>query len=215
MPNFTYNSDTRRYRDADSGRFVSPTRLIEARDLFADSQIEKAGALASRLASGEITVQEWLLRMRREVKQSYLAEYILGRGGRNSMTQSDFGRIGHMLRTQYGYLQQFAEEVRAGRLSAAQIGQRGGLYFSGAVHAFERGRSESYGGLQLPAYPGDGTSECMTNDRCHWRIVEGDEEWRAYWTLGGAEHCPTCTSRASTWSPYTVAKQSRGLKIVA
>jgi hypothetical protein len=216
MPSFTYNSDTRRYRDADSGRFVSPTRLIEARDLFADSQSAKAERLAARLASGDITVQEWLLRMRREVKQSYLVEYMLGRGGRHSMTQADYGRIGALLRNQYNYLQAFGEAVRTGQLSERQIAQRGGLYFSGAVQAYERGRSEAFGGLVLPAYPGDGRSasgagtQCRANCRCHWTIKERDAEWRATWRLGGAEHCDGCLANAAAWSPYRAAKLQEG-----
>lgn len=46
-----------------------------------------------------------------------------------------------------------------------------------------------------------------SNDRCEWvieplNVEEG--EYNAYWTLGVAEHCPTCLERAKDWNPLYI-----------
>jgi hypothetical protein len=50
----------------------------------------------------------------------------------------------------------------------------------------------------LPAWPADGSTECLAFCRCSWQESDG----QFYWRLGAAEHCPTCNSRASSWAPY-------------
>lgn len=95
---------------------------------------------------------------------------------------------------QLPYLHKFADDIRAGRLSDAQIAARAGLY-AGAVRS--TWGAARWAGAELPAMPTEG-SECMTNCKCEW-IQRSDG---FYWTLTQAEHCPTCLTRASEWAPY-------------
>lgn len=143
--------------------------------------------------------------MRDALRDTYAAEYMAGKGGRNAMTQADWGRLGHMLREQYVYLNEFATEVADGKLSQAQIAARANLYFNSATQAFERGRV-AVRGISLPAMPGDGSSECRSNCKCRWEIEETATEWRCTWVLSAAEHCPTCNERASKWAPLIIRK---------
>lgn len=143
--------------------------------------------------------------MREALRDTYVAEYLAGRGGRNAMTQADWGRLGHMLREQYTYLNDFAADVAAGKLSEAQIAARAASYFNSATQAFERGRAAARG-LSLPAMPGDGSTECRSNCKCRWEIEETSTEWRATWTQSAAEHCPTCNERAGMWNPLVIQK---------
>jgi len=70
------------------------------------------------------------------------------------------------------------------------------------------GMSTATGMPKLPAQPRDGTTICLTNCQCRWR-VERDKgsdapRWRAYWTLSPVESCPTCLCRARRWNPLTL-----------
>lgn len=157
--------------------------------------------LAGALSSGQLDVGAWETSMREAIKAEYVQQYMLGRGGLGNMTQADWGSIGGMIADQYRYLDGFAAEVAAGNLSEAQIAMRSRMYINSAREAFWRARQRAKGWPKLPAYPGDGTSECLTNCRCSWDVRTVQDYWEATWLLGEAEHCGTCLERAAKWDP--------------
>lgn len=202
---FTWDRDLRRYRDADSGRFVRESAVRAARQGIIDRASAETDVLAGQLASGDLSVEDWTLAMRDVVKRTTIDQYLLGRGGRNAMTQSDWGRIGYRLREQYGYLQRFAELVDAGQLSDAQIAARAKLYVSATWSTFDRAKASAWN-IRLPAHPGDGSTKCKGNCRCHWDIRRDDEAGviEATWVLDSAtEHCDDCRANAERWSPLS------------
>ena len=89
---------------------------------------------------------------------------------------------------------------------------RAAMYGSAIWAAYQQGKGAKWGemskyGLHLPAYPADGSAICKTRDRCEWLIepLNLDEgEYNATWTLGQAEHCPTCLQRAKEWNPLYI-----------
>lgn len=148
--------------------------------------------------------------MRANLRRAYTVQYMLGRGGRGQMGQRDFGILGSLLKKQYKFLANFAGEVANGRYSANQVASvatRQQLYSMSSNQAYERGKAEAWGLVDLPAMPGDGSSECMSNDQCSWEFEETEEEVLAYWRLGVAEHCPTCLDRAKKWAPLRFPKR--------
>lgn len=87
---------------------------------------------------------------------------------------------------------------------------RAALYANSVVEPYWKASSF---GLPLPAYPGDGTSQCMTSCKCSWNIVPLDKnqgDYDAYWVMSPAEHCQTCLQRAHDWNPL----QIRGWNLV-
>ncbi len=158
------------------------------------------------VARGDLTVQRWELELRDVVKQVHGTMYVFGRGGRNAMTPSDWGKVGREVRDQYGFLHQFSAEVAGGNLSPAQVAARSRLYVHAGVTAHGRGVMGAFGGLSLPAQPGEGTA-CMSRCRCHWDIQESETAWEATWVLdGGAQHCAGCLGRADEYAPYRQEK---------
>ncbi len=100
-----------------------------------------------------------------------------------------------------------AEDAAAGKMSAKQMGARAEMYLDGSTQAFERGKAASYSrDLDLPAYPGDGSTECLSRCRCHWSVADYEDRWEATWVLGDADHCDDCARRAGEWSPFVVNK---------
>ena len=163
--------------------------------------------LVDDLFSEKATLQQWTLDFRENLKQAYIAQYLVARGGRENMTQEDWGRLGGLLRNQYQYLNGFAQDLADGKLSQAQARIRAGMYLDSARQSFERGKMVGAGIPNLPAYPCDGSAECRTNDRCSWRIEETEGGWNCFWVLDPqAEHCDTCLERAGSWNPLFVAR---------
>lgn len=201
-----WNPNTHRYRNTDTGRIITENTLIGLRDDMVDAWHTRVRNLAVDLADGRVTVQEWTLQMRREVSHLFSDEFMLAKGGRNAMFQADLDALEGMLATQYGYLQNFAEEVKAGDLSKAQIAARSELYMESATQSHERGKAARYG-VELPTYPSDGTQICESRCRCRWDIDETDDEFLATWLVNAAaRHCATCLSNAANYKPLTIPK---------
>ena len=201
-----YEAKSRRYRDTRTGRFISSNQMIGLRDDFTDANGAWFREHAARLTNGEIDLQQWERQARGRLKSIHIDQYTLGRGARKSMTQADWGRVGHALRDQYAYLNQFAGEIATGTLTPAGIAARSTLYVEASTASYERGRAAAHN-LVLPAYPGDGSTQCRVNCKCTWRITENEDAWDCYWTLGQAEHCEDCVTRSQTWAPYTYPKR--------
>jgi hypothetical protein len=180
--------------------------MIALRDQYIDAVKVKAENLAERVAGGGMNVQQWTLEMRQLVKATYVDEYAMARGGRQMMTQRDWGILGSQIKSQYKFLAGFERDMMDGKLSEGQARVRAGMYVESGTQAFERGKAEGLGIPSLPAYPGDGSTQCRANCRCHWQIDDMGAEWHATWTLGVAEHCGDCVSNASQWAPLVIAK---------
>lgn len=179
---------------------------------------ESVVGLAGAYEAGELSAEDWQQAMRNEIKGEYLRQYMLGRGGRNAMTARDWGIVGSQIKEQYQFLRDFAGQVAAGALAAGQITTRAKMYVRSAREGFERARAEAIGNIRLPAYPGDGSTRCLTNCKCNWRLVKRIEGGvligvDAFWELSPAEHCEDCLLRASRWSPLFVPVVGRSITL--
>jgi len=207
---YFFNAGAARYRDK-TGRFISNTRLVEMRNTFIDAQKDEMARFAQQLSNGQISRFEWTLKMRKSINETQTAEYLAGIGGRNNFTAADQRRLEGIIHKQYKYLEGFETDIQLrGRsietaMSEAQIAERSKLYMEASTQAFEQAKGEARGIPQLPQYPGDGSTQCGTNCRCHWNIKQVDGNWSATWTLNPqAEHCPDCDSNSHRWAPLLV-----------
>lgn len=209
-----FNQATRIYRRLVDGKV---DRQVRTTDTHADrflvqSSIGDLDRLVGALQEGQ-PLDRWVLDFRQSLKETYISEYLVARGGRDAMTQSDWGQLGAMLKQQYRYLDGFANDIASGNLSTdgrlqiKRVRARAQMYFNGSSQAYERGKSNSLGMPRFPAYPGDGSTQCLTNCGCHWDVTETEEAWLCVWTLGPHEHCPDCVRRAGEWNPYRIPKR--------
>lgn len=208
---FQWNARLARYRNTSTGRFV-PARTVRANlQRSITTSTNRSGEIARAISAGEVAPADARAIMRQEIKKAYIRAYELGRGGRQAMTYSDWGSVGGMLKEQYSYLDRFLGDIAEGNLSEGQIRTRFGMYLRSSREGYERGSSRATRmppGI-LPAYPGDGQSECLTNCKCRWvieRVFAFGQfmGWNCTWTLGIAEHCRTCVNRAALWAPLFV-----------
>lgn len=172
MP-WQWSQGTSRYRDPDTGRFLPAAKV---RDWLTESLVGSGNVtetLASFVGSDPPTISptDWKAAMRREVKDEYIRQYLLGRGGRDQMTAVDWGSVGGMLRNQYAHLDAFFGQVDAGELTEGQIRARSRMYTNSARQSYER-----------------------ANERVQ---VEAGMRW-VRWVLNAqVENCPDCIAFAA------------------
>ena len=201
---WTWNQLTKRYHNIKTKITINQMAKLELRNDFIDVQRGSFDDLVDDLGQARISVQEWVLEMRKRVRNINAAQYMLAKGGRNAMFSEDIDALTDIILNQYKYLQQFGEDVRRGKLSLKQIKARSELYMESSTAAHERGKAASFG-IELPEYPGDGNQICKARCRCRWKINDSGNNTKAYWTLNpAAQHCKSCLRNAEKWAPYTI-----------
>jgi len=151
LPQFRWNKAANRYIGA-NGRFVSQSTIRAGLDGFITASTETMGGLSTALIEGELTLAQWQAEMMVLSKDVNLAGAALERGGWQSMSQADFGRVGQKVRGEYGFLNNFADEIANGtqRLDGTLVnlsklyGEHGRVtyYDSARAHAEEDGFNE-------------------------------------------------------------------------
>ena len=160
--------------------------------------------LASDLADGTITLEEWETSMRDQIKMALGAAYVFGRGGLDQMTDADWQALSLLVINAYMYLDQFAMDIEASLLSEAAIAARSELYVGAGVGAYERGQASAYD-VFLPEYPGD-TCSGRTNCRCSWSLEPQDDgSIDAYWVCEDDEaSCDNCIANGQQYNPLFI-----------
>jgi hypothetical protein len=189
-------------RDADDMR-----RYANALRLQAERRIEE---LTRQLADGEISLADWHIQMRVELRRTNLEQFVTGKGGdRAGLKLTDYQGLGTELRRQYRYLEKFARVVKKAADDGRSLNfaiSRAKLYAKSSQASFWR----SHVPVKLPQVPRDGQTKCRTNCRCRLRIQhEYDQEGKmvavlVWWQLSPAEHCDDCKKLARTWNPLRI-----------
>lgn len=194
--------------------FMSSEDVMELVALSIHASGNATDQLARMVTGGLLSPEDWRDLMRQEIKDEYIRQYLLGRGGLPQMGAEDWGSIGGMLKEQYGWLDGLYEQVLGGELSEAQVANWARMYGRSAREAFERANARANGGPDLPQYPGDGKTQCLTNCQCNWEIESVYEDgqlvgWNCTWVLGPVktEHCDDCVENAEKWTPLFVANE--------
>ena len=147
-----YSIDNGAYIWNSNGRQVTDGKIQSELGKLTRQYHDNVGRLAERLESGNLTTAQWQDRMRKEIKDIHRTQYIVGRGGREQMTQRDYGRLGADLRwMQYKHLDKFALDIANGKTlldgttrpySEAEIRARSNLYMNAANKQYWRGKTE-------------------------------------------------------------------------
>lgn len=129
-PNYAYDVATGRYRDLSTGRFVSEEFVFEVMQARIDEGFDRMDSILSAMLADDtdVSLADWQLAMATELRNMHYQMTLLGSGGVANTTQADYGRLGFTLKEEYGYLQNFANEIAAGNLSEGQIRVRMQMY---------------------------------------------------------------------------------------
>lgn len=168
IPTFTYSQQLGKYRytsGSKNGQFVSRATILELIEQRIDAIQEDIEVIADLLTQNKISLATFESEMMRAVKLGSAQSYILGRGGIDRLTQSDYSRINAITRQQAIYLRRFTSTIATGKLSKNQIQARAAQYANNFYSVYESARKESF------------------------RVAGYRWEKRV---LNAAEHCPDC-----------------------
>lgn len=113
-PQYRYNERAGRYVNA-RGRFVAGSQVTAALGDVIASAAGDMRAASVALQTGQLSLAQWQLAMEASIKNMHLASAALAKGGWNQLTQADFGRVGSIVKREYGYLRAFAQEIASGK----------------------------------------------------------------------------------------------------
>ena len=129
-----------RYRD-ERGRFVASSTVRRELDRYLDTA-DPAKALGEAFRGRQVSLADWEVAMRRHVKNTQLNAVAMERGGYANMTPSDFGRVGQIVREQYGYLKGFAADIASGKQKLdGTLARRASLYSQSARNSYYRSKA--------------------------------------------------------------------------
>lgn len=207
---WAWNRTAKRYQNTDNGQFLSSSRALELVEESLTHSGNRAARLAELVANGELSPFDWRVQFGQELKEEYLRQSMLGRGGRLQMTQSDWGAVGRRLQPQYALMDEMMGKIADGEFSEAQIKVFQQDYLNSARQVFERSKAVSQGVpiSQLPQMPADGQQICVSGCNCNWSFAEFEDRWECTWNLGPVKtkHCDTCLANSVNWSPLVIPK---------
>lgn len=128
-PEYLWNEAAAQYTNRATGRFVSRQIIRDQLDKVVDGSSQVMKAISQQLRDGDISLADWQMAMMQQIKTTHLASAASQRGGWQQMTQSDFGRVGRIVRNEYAFLRNFAEQVANGKQKLdGTLTRRAGLY---------------------------------------------------------------------------------------
>lgn len=130
-----------RYRDRATGRFVSELTVRGDLDKYIDAKNAKLDSLTTQLRNREISLADWQTQMRNEIRTAHTNAAMVAKGGRDQMTNADWGRTGRELRTQYEYLDKWAADIASGKVKLdGRANVRAQLYGDASRGTYEQNR---------------------------------------------------------------------------
>lgn len=139
LPSYTWNRDTARYRNTETGKFVARRDIVGLLETQVNSAERRLGELTTAFHEGRLSASTWQVTMRDELRRLHSAQSALGVGGWDRMDYRAWGRVGGLLQADYERMTNLARAVQAGEVTLPQALQR----VNGYANAARRGFFES------------------------------------------------------------------------
>lgn len=165
-------------------------------------------SLTQRMIEGHLPIPDWQAQMSKEVRLLLATSAAIARGGLAGVTPDDTLLVQRAAAIQDDYLGRWARSIADPTPTPLAFAlTRAGMYAGSATSVFYQIQTLAMGLPDLPRYPGDGSTECLTYCKCRLRIdqLEGDRNYDVYWLIDiVAEHCPDCIALGTSWSPFRI-----------
>lgn len=169
-PQYLWNERAAQYSDRKTGRFVGRQAVRDQLDNVIDASSQVMRAISQQLRDGDIGLAEWQIQMMQQIKIILLVGAVMQLGGWQQVTQADFGRVGRIVRNEYAFLRDFAEQIASGQQKLdGTLVRRAGLYGQQGRPTYlafwdstaaQRGFDEERSILQ----PAEHCTECISED---------------------------------------------------
>jgi hypothetical protein len=177
---FAYNARARRYRNIETGRFVSVKVVRAAVDTVIRVEAVKLKALAFKLNKGEINFAEWQLQSMAQIKALHVSMGLAANGGLKNASQSDLGYIGSLVKEQYKFFRNMVKDIRQGKQSLdGSLLARVGLYAQASRGTYEKAVERA----AKSAGATESKSELGVADHCAQCVSEASRGWVAIGSL--------------------------------
>lgn len=170
---FVWAANAMRYRDVETGTFVSTASFRAWLDDVLERHAKEVGQQMNALYAKQQTVEQWETNMRALLKEFHTQAVLMGRGGAGAVTTRDLNALGGRLRSEYSYLANFADTLRTGSFTKGDLERmrvRAGMYANATRRSF-------FEGVQAAALDAN-----LLEKR---RVLDP-----------AAEHCDTCQAQA-------------------
>jgi len=147
-------------------------------------------------------VGDWQQEVSRQLARYHGASYLAG-ADVDTLTSEARVQVLSDLATQLRFLDKFGIEIQDGKTWQKGWNARAQMYARSIATPYWRGATKL---LPLPAMPGDGTSQCLTNCKCSWDIeqLDGEGNYDCTWHVSVDESCATCIQRGRDWAPLEI-----------
>ena len=191
MSNFEFDDKSQRFRDKTTGKFLSRTKVVD----LLNNQIaliqDDLQTVTGLLLQNKISVATWESEASLAIKKGNILAYLLGKGGKYQLVDSDKKRIEQKLRFEFGHLRKFASDILDGKLSANQIKDRISKYGDNFYSLYEQARRDghyqnSYLWERRITSPGEICVDCQSI---------ADRGWQRIYSLPAIGQSSRCMSR--------------------
>lgn len=137
-----FNAKAGRYRDAKSKRFISWRKvesLARKETLRTEKKLTK---LYQAYKAGDLDQFQFESQFQQTLKEAYIVQSALGKGGVEQLNKSDYGKLGNLLKEQYARIERMSEGIRTETISDKQIQQRIRLYSQSSLGGFYRSHTD-------------------------------------------------------------------------
>lgn len=115
LPEYFWNQAAGRYASRTSGRFVGQQTIRTELDKAIDNVTDRLVSLSRDFRNGVIDGRTWQIQSMSLIKETHLLGAALEKGGWNQLTQSDFGRVGQIIRGEYAYFNNLVKQLESGQ----------------------------------------------------------------------------------------------------
>lgn len=163
--------------------------------------------LTGELERGTVSLAAWERQMEALLARYHMAALIAGRAeqigvkvdsallSERRLSREERALVKERVKEQLDYLRAFKGDIAAAPEWSRRFNARAAMYGESIKQSYWRGRTM---GMDLPGWPCDGGTACLTRCGCRWDF----DGMKAWWRLGAHEHCDGCISRSQRWAPY-------------
>jgi hypothetical protein len=151
LDDFQFDPKAGRFRiisGAGKGGFISRTAVLEQQRRYLDRQKDTLTQLGDRLAEGRISIKDFQKESGDTLRRIHIASAVLGKGGRDRMTQADWNTVQETIKRQlykgrgmdgkpYG-IKHLTREWLDGTVSPAQLKARLALYAQSGIVSYSQ-----------------------------------------------------------------------------
>lgn len=141
LDNVIFDSNAQRYRV--NGRFISQDTINQAVEQRIETSFNRLqNYLKAALdESTPYTLTDYRNAFAQEIKALHITMTVIGGGGRDQITNRQWGTVGANLKKEYKALNGFVKDIEDGKLSEKQIYARSGMYANAVWKSFWASRT--------------------------------------------------------------------------